>query len=125
MFHVSCLSILICMFECALVHTEFSSRFNVYVVITATDADDNAKSFKLLQVFSHQSDGVVHQSSHSFIQDLGTKHMHRISSQMKGISVFFCECMYMKGSLNCLRNIVDMFKCAERKHCDCSKPDLD
>lgn len=52
--------------------TQFPCRLDVDVVVAAADPHDDAQSFKLLQVFSHESDGVVHEGSHGFIQHLET-----------------------------------------------------
>ena len=60
----------VCVCVCVCVLTQFPGRFDVDVVVAAANADDDAQGFKLFQVFSHQSDGVVHQSSHGFIQHL-------------------------------------------------------
>ncbi len=69
--------------HCVCVLTQFPGRFDVNVVVAAADADDDAQSFKLFQVFSHKSDGVVHQSAYCFIQHLHTHthtntHTHRV-----------------------------------------------
>ncbi len=61
--------------HCVCVLTQFPGRFDVNVVVAAADADDDAQSFKLFQVLSHKSDGVVHQSTYCFIQHLHT-HTH-------------------------------------------------
>lgn len=52
--------------------TQFPSRFDINVVVAASDSDNDAQRFKLFQVFFHQSDSVIHQSSYSFIQHLDT-----------------------------------------------------
>ena len=53
--------------------TKISGRFEVNVVEAAAYADDDPQGFELLQVLPHQCDGVVHQSSHSLVQNLATK----------------------------------------------------
>ncbi len=67
-------SLFLCLCVCVL--TQLPGRFDVYVVVAAADADDDAQSFKLFQVFSHQSDGVVHQSSYGLIQHLEAHRRH-------------------------------------------------
>lgn len=52
--------------------TQFPSRFDINVVVATSDPDDDAQRFELFQVFFHQSDGVIHQCSYSFIQHLDT-----------------------------------------------------
>lgn len=52
--------------------TQFPSRFDINVVVAASDSDNDAQRLKLFQVFFHQSDSVIHQSSYSFIQHLDT-----------------------------------------------------
>lgn len=47
--------------------TELSSCFDVNVVEARANPDNDAKAFKLFQVISGQSDGVVEQGSHSLI----------------------------------------------------------
>lgn len=75
-------------FVCASVRvrvlTQFPGRFDVNVVVAAADADDDTQRFELLQVFSHQSDGVVHQSSYGFVQHLDTHTTHRVSEMIEG-----------------------------------------
>lgn len=50
--------------------TQLSCRLNVDVVVTAADANDDAKSFELLQVLSGQGDGVIHHGPHRLVQHL-------------------------------------------------------
>lgn len=53
--------------------TKLSGWLDVNVIIATANSDNDAQSFKLFQVFSHQGNGVVHQSSYGFIQHLDTQ----------------------------------------------------
>lgn len=77
--------------------TQFPSWFDIYVVVAASDSDNDAKRFKLFQVFFHQSDGVVHQSSYSFVQHLAEleypcEQMCRLHHEHVFILSFFLFC---------------------------------
>lgn len=43
--------------------TQFSGGFDVDVVVSTSDTDDDTQSFKLLQILPGQSDGVIHHSA--------------------------------------------------------------
>lgn len=67
-------SVLVCssflLYNHTIFPTQLPRRFDVDVVVAAADADDDAQSFKFLQVLTGQSDGVIHHGTNRLVQHL-------------------------------------------------------
>ena len=70
----ACVCVLVCVLVCVSLSvcplTQLPGCLDVYVVVAAADADDDAQSLELLQVLTGQRDGVVHHGAHRLVQHL-------------------------------------------------------